>query len=723
TAVRGTSPSEASNVTMTDPLPVGFTYTSSTASQGSCGFASGLLTCNLGLMLPNTSALITVSGNVTTDSVQLNNTSTVTRSETDSYLANNSSSSQVLVLAPTLAQMRTMEAIQTPSGVTVAWQTSLEVDNLGFNVHRAVSGGPLVKLNEHLIRGSAMFSRSRNRGSSGFSYRFKDVPPAGALQYYIEDIDLRGIRTMNGPIVPRIGNADDIVLETTEPDPAIGSAGGVIESPRGLGLTTIGRTGPLAARQNQQLQIAAQNAGKIVVPRAGWMRVTKSDLVAGGYDPGTSSRALAVFADGIEVPVEVNDGGDGRFDANDTIEFFATGNDTPTSGTRIYYVVNDKGTGVRVKSNNGNGKGSAGAKNFTYTYSRDERFIYFAALVTNGDGENFVGTVVTSDPAVATFPIENLDTSGQTAEIEIALQGGVENFDHSVSVKLNGNEIGPVQFRGVDLHVHRKTVPLSWLVNGENRLDMVGLNGWESLTAMNSLRVTYPHLYRADDNALMLSAAPGTEVRISGFTEANVKAVDLTDEYAPLRLAVKNGSASDGSTEAVVVAPQGSKTRTILVYGDSRVVVPAQVVANQPSSWTNTKNAADLVIISHRDFLTAANALKKAREAEGIATAVVDVQNLYDEFTFGERGPQAIRAFLEKSQSWTRAPKYAILLGDASFDPRNYMWMGTYDFVPTKLVPTGYLKTSSDDWMADFTNTGVPAIAIGRIPVRTAEEA
>ena len=37
-------------------------------------------------------------------------------------------------------------------------------------------------------------------------------------------------------------------------------------------------------------------------------------------------------------------------------------------------------------------------------------------------------------------------------------------------------------------------------------------------------------------------------------------------------------------------------------------------------------------------------------------------------------------------------------LGDASIDPRNYLGMGAYDLVPTKLVATTGLKTASDDW-------------------------
>src|SRR5262249_32486051 len=45
------------------------------------------------------------------------------------------------------------------------------------------------------------------------------------------------------------------------------------------------------------------------------------------------------------------------------------------------------------------------------------------------------------------------------------------------------------------------------------------------------------------------------------------------------------------------------------------------------------------------------------------------------------------------------------------------------DLVPSKLVDTGFLETASDDWLADFNSDGIPELAVGRLPVRTAEEA
>jgi len=39
------------------------------------------------------------------------------------------------------------------------------------------------------------------------------------------------------------------------------------------------------------------------------------------------------------------------------------------------------------------------------------------------------------------------------------------------------------------------------------------------------------------------------------------------------------------------------------------------------------------------------------------------------------------------------------------------------------LIDTQYLETASDDWFVDSNDDGLPEMAIGRLPVRTLEEA
>jgi hypothetical protein len=152
--------------------------------------------------------------------------------------------------------------------------------------------------------------------------------------------------------------------------------------------------------------------------------------------------------------------------------------------------------------------------------------------------------------------------------------------------------------------------------------------------------------------------------------------------------------------------------------------------ANQPSALSWKREGADLVIISHKDFMESVGPLKALREAQGYSVALIDVEDIYDEFSFGHKDPQAVKDFLKHGKEyWLKTPRFVLLVGDASFDARNYLGFGDYDFVPTKIIETVAMETASDDWFVTFNNDGpdgaskMPEMAMGRLPVRTVEEA
>jgi len=129
-------------------------------------------------------------------------------------------------------------------------------------------------------------------------------------------------------------------------------------------------------------------------------------------------------------------------------------------------------------------------------------------------------------------------------------------------------------------------------------------------------------------------------------------------------------------------------------------------------------------MISHVKFASQVGPLVQLRRSQGKSVALVSVDDLYDEFNFGERSPNAIREFLMAATAkWQNKPQYLLLIGDASVDPRDYLGFGFFDFVPTKIIVTSELKTASDDWFSDFGDTGFPQISTGRIPVRTPDDA
>jgi hypothetical protein len=102
----------------------------------------------------------------------------------------------------------------------------------------------------------------------------------------------------------------------------------------------------------------------------------------------------------------------------------------------------------------------------------------------------------------------------------------------------------------------------------------------------------------------------------------------------------------------------------------------------------------------------------------------VDIEDIYDEWSGGAPDTNALRGFLQWArENWQLAPRYLLLVGDASYDPRQYLGGGRTDFVPTRLVDSVAAETASDESLVDFDGDGLGEYAVGRLPARTAAQA
>src|SRR5262249_35500600 len=142
--------------------------------------------------------------------------------------------------------------------------------------------------------------------------------------------------------------------------------------------------------------------------------------------------------------------------------------------------------------------------------------------------------------------------------------------------------------------------------------------------------------------------------------------------------------------------------RRIVALPATQLSHPASLTLNQPSTLNASTNAADLLVISYRDFIPSLTAiqppsglnyvtLRQTQPSPNYSVKVVDVEDVFDEFSYGVHTPRAIKDFLAlATTSWATKPGYVMLVGDASYDPRNYLGYGNFDFVPTKLIDSGF---------------------------------
>ena len=727
-------PSTATNVVVNDTLPANLSFVSATTSRGGpCTYTSATrrVSCPIGTLMNGQVALVSISTDVNAAAAgnTLTNTATVTSTQSDPKMANNSSSAPVTVVAATAVELLDFQATEDGRNVRIRWSTSGERDNVGFNLYRE-SGATRTRLNPSLIAGATFSTGAEAR--AGFSYRWMDRAPVDGALYWLESLDLDGSTEMHGPFVVRSGNSHLSSLrvasqsEAMSDSPTLGAMNAArtmtaVAAPHAIQSFLVETNAQPDRALATQFAVAQEAAAKILVAREGFYRVTRAELAAAGFDPGSDARKLSLLVDGNEVPMAVTDGGDGRWDASDYLEFYAIGLDTTYSGTRTYWLVQGDGNGLRFKPK-ARVKGPVSSRaSFEQTIELKERFIFFSAQANAEDRDSFYGPVVYTWPVLQSFDVQNLATAGSDPQLTIAVQGATAS-EHRIEIRLNGSVLGTLEFSGATGASKTFRLPLSALRAGANDVTLLAKAGSNDISFIDTLRLTYPHTFAADLDALRFPAAGASETTVSGFTTGDVRVVDVTDPYDPRE--VESRVTRSGAGYAVSVIPFDKGERVLFAATPAALMRPASIGLNVGSALGDRRNRADFIVISHARFIEALAPLVAQRESQGIATLVVDVEDVYDEFGYGSKSPDAIRDFLKHTQTeWSRAPRFAMLVGDASFDPRDYIGYGQYDLVPTRFVPTVYMKAASDDWLADFDGDSVPDIYLGRLSVTSDAEA
>ena len=741
-AVTNNGPAAATNVIVTDPLPTNVTFLSPViATAGTCSEAGGTVTCLLGTMANGGTATITILTLAGAPGLATNTASAVA----DQMTTANTSTQTETITAATKIKLESFSAQRGVDGtgaerVVLLWKTGGEAHNLGFNVYRE-QAGERVPLNSSLIAGSALLMSGALPKHSGKTYSWIDSSAnAGSSSYWLEDVDVNGTRVLHGPVSPAAStnyalSASDRTsaimlnrLNKAQPAPTLNDISHPIENVLSPTLATV-------VQQQKQFELASHPAVKIFVKHEGWYRLTQPQLVAAGLDPNSDPAFLHLYAEAIEQPIQISgaSAGAGGFGPQAAILFYGTGIDTPYSGTRAYWLAVEESHGQRIRRLPLSAGSSQPPASFPFTVEVAPRTTYFSALITS-DGDNFFGPLVSSTAINETMQVNNLDTaSTQPVQLDVVLQGVILAFPHDVTIALNGANLGDVNFTGQAKGKFSIAVPPGILQNGTNTVTLTSQDGAYDISLLQSIRITYPHSYAADSDALTFTGRSGDELKVTGFTQPGIVVLDITNPDRPVALGIRVAPQSTSNTTNYSMEFQvpwsltnraAPTQHTLIAVADDRIASPVGMRQNHPSRWHSSQAGSEVVMLSAEPFAVALGGIVRAHAMEKKSSVVVLVDDLYDEFNFGEHSPQAIRDFLQTAvKAWHAAPRYLLLNGRASLDPRNYLGFGHLDFVPTKIIATTGMMTASDDWFSDFNDSGMPTIATGRLPVSTAAEA
>lgn len=602
-----------------------------------------------------------------------------------------------------------VKATSDGNGVLVEWVMDAETDNAGFHVYR-VNGVSSEVATEDMVLGSAATRGSKR--VSGERYSFFDA--AGGLDsvYYVQNFSMDGSTgtstSVSPAYVPELsGDSAMRAVQGSESKPRGIVTAGRLELPKTIAQEVFANT--MAADPNTHAWVVSQPGVRIGVRREGFFRVTKAELQATGFNVNGDNTLWQMYRQGVEQAIIVGPNAD-------YIDFYGVPMDTPETDMAMYYLVSGPVAGKRIASRVARAvSGTVTSPNYSQVSEVRQRTNYLNQVL-NGDAENYWGGVVsTSGNLTFNFTLTGVDFSAVQSVVNIKFQG--YSFDqHIVQITLNGEALANATGTSRSPFSKQYTVPTSFLREGNNALVMRAVGVASDFSLFDSISVEYGRKHLANQNRLKFYTSNYRLSKLEGFASQNVRVFDMTAPDTPVLL-TNLSVVQEGPTFSVPMP--SDRGRSMFAVEDSGLQQAASVTANDPAMLKANSNAAQLVIIAHKNWMSQAEDWADYRLGQGVSVKVVEVSEIFDEFSYGDLNSLAIKEFLQYAKNnWQTAPNYVLLLGDASYDSRNYQGQGYNNFVPTHIVNTVFTETGSDDFLADFNSDGLADMAIGRITAR-----
>jgi len=483
-----------------------------------------------------------------------------------------------------------------------------------------------------------------------------------------------------------------------------------------------------------QLNPWAQTAGslRLTIDHTGMYQVTAADLRAAGWDIAAidptrvqlwhGARQVAIWGVGQQ---------DGRLANGDAFRFYAAPQPTRYQAADVYWLVVGQSAGLRVGTRDVAPIGTTVTSSSRDLFSWVQKKIYDSQL-PGPDGDHWFSldlrplefppyparTLAFALPGLVAWPHEG--------EVSVRFTGYTDS-PHGVRIALNGHDLGKATWDGKTDELFTARFASSLLRVDGNQLVLRSADRGHPPDGvyLSSFQVGYRAVLSAQNGRLHWAGDAGQRLyQVQDGARDAACLWDVTDADAPQRLLHGALDTAHGWFRFADDRPPGTQYQLWPCDSYDR---PAKIVLDTPSHLADSANQADYLLIAPRDFWPALLPLWQWREAAGLRVQMVDLQDVYDEFSFGRVDPEALRVFLTTAYHRWQAPvlRYVLLVGDGSYDFRDY-----YGWHPSNILPP-YLadvdpwlgETASDNRLATVSgDDNIPDFFIGRLPVSNVAE-
>jgi hypothetical protein len=472
---------------------------------------------------------------------------------------------------------------------------------------------------------------------------------------------------------------------------------------------------------------------KIPVGKEGLYKLTYTQLTNAGLSAASNPTTFQLFHRGKEISIYVEGQGDGQFNPTDFIEFFGQRNDgkmdnelyVPSSGqphqrqslftdTAYYFLTYGQAAGKRIpflttpdpvipaESFHWDEKVKVLMENYSggtdYNSSQIQKSVF-------EPGEGWTGNIILQGQTQSYLLEDVINTipAAGVPKIEVLVTARGP-MDHRAEIYAGSRLVGLVEFSAFESKLFAGD--LEWSdISGDGKVTIsvkvIGVGAVDRMS-VGYIRLRYPQQTNIAGNAskkfvLRENAGGTSSVQLTNALPGT-RIFDVTDVENVSRLS------TTGSSTLNVFVPSTLSSRQLWATNST-----LSTSVRKASFRSYTPGSYDFVIITHPDlrkpvsgYIDPVKAYAEYRslpEGGSYDTLVANIDQLYDQFSYGDPSPLAIRHFL-KYISTGKRPDYLFLIGKGLDIYYNYYrnptaFVQNKNYVPTAGYPASDMLFSA----------------------------
>ncbi|MCU0342363.1 MAG: C25 family cysteine peptidase [Ignavibacterium sp.] len=299
----------------------------------------------------------------------------------------------------------------------------------------------------------------------------------------------------------------------------------------------------------------------------------------------------------------------------------------------------------------------------------------------------------------------------------VSYASNISTNSHQVKLLLNNSVLDSNSIDRFKQVVMTGNLNSSNLLNGTNQIRLQNLPNGSSPNALITdwYDVEYPKYLNLINDSLYFKVANDVSAGLKIFKMGNATQVNYRIYKVKPRFQIINNYSV--SSQHLFFADSVSPGDEYFVISNERSASPKYYYTKNFLNLRGITQQTDYISITHPKFLNGVqNYIQTISNLFNLTTSVYQVNDIFDEFSFGYPYPDAIRLFTNVLYENAQEPKpqYLTLIGDASYDYKYFLGStGGKNYVPS------YGNPVSDNWYTvwDLNAPPIPQIKVGRIPI------